>query len=59
MLSDAVGDDFQQATKYILVKMTGGYLDWSNKPDIYKHYMGSKKIEDKAKAKKKADSEDS
>jgi SagB-type dehydrogenase family enzyme len=44
-LIDNVGDDFQQATKYVRKKMVGGYLDWSNKPEVYKHYAASRKIE--------------
>lgn len=39
------GDEFQFLTKYKRNKMTGGYLDWVNKPDTYKHYLHSKKIE--------------
>jgi SagB-type dehydrogenase family enzyme len=44
-LSTNVGDDFQLNTKYNREKMTGGYLDWEKKPDIYKHYLENKKIE--------------
>ncbi|WNZ30343.1 MAG: SagB/ThcOx family dehydrogenase [Candidatus Bathyarchaeota archaeon] len=40
-----VGDDFQFHTKYNKNKMTGGYLDWANKPDTYKQYLDNKKIE--------------
>ena len=42
---DNVGDDFQFLTKYNRNKMSGGYLDWANKPDTYKQYLNSKKIE--------------
>lgn len=42
---DNVGDDFQRSTKYVRKKMAGGYLDWSNKPEVYKHYAASRKIE--------------
>ena len=42
---DIVGDDFQRVTRYIRGRMVGGYLDWSNKPEVYKHYLCSKKIE--------------
>jgi len=44
LLISTVGDDFQQTTKYVRGKMTGGYLDWLNKPEVYKHYKDSKKI---------------
>ena len=40
-----VGDDFQRVTKYSREKMSGRYLDWSNKPEVYKQYFGNKKIE--------------
>lgn len=40
-----VGDNFQLNTKYARNKMGEGYLDWKNKPDIYKHYSNTKKIE--------------
>ena len=38
-----IGDNFQKLTKYQRGKI-GGYLDWSNKPEIYKQYPESKKI---------------
>lgn len=44
-MNDHVGDTFQQATKYVRGKMTGGYLDWQNKPAVYKHYTDVKRIE--------------
>ena len=44
-MSANVGDNFQLITKYNREKMTGGYLDWDNKPNIYKHYLDNKKIE--------------
>ena len=40
-----VGDDFQQFTKYIRGKMSSGYLDWSGKPRVYKHYLDSRRVE--------------
>ena len=42
---EKIGDDFQRITKYVRGKMVGGYLDWSNKPEVYKHYLGSRKFE--------------
>ena len=40
-----VGDDFQRFTKYVRGKMSGGYLDWSSKPRLYKHYLDSRRVE--------------
>lgn len=40
-----IGDNFQSATKYVRHKMAQGYLDWTNKPETYKHYDEVKKIE--------------
>lgn len=40
-----IGDKFQLNTKYARNKMGEGYLDWTNKPDTYKHYSNTKKIE--------------
>jgi SagB-type dehydrogenase family enzyme len=37
-LSKEIGDRFQQETKYLREHMTGGRLDWSNKPETYKSY---------------------
>ena len=39
-----IGDEFHRTTKYVRGKMAGGYLDWSKKPGIYKHYPNSTKI---------------
>ncbi len=43
-MKDGIGDRFHQDTKYIPEKMTGGSLDWSTKPDLYKHYPHAPKI---------------
>jgi SagB-type dehydrogenase family enzyme len=43
-LIEKIGDDFQRVTKYIRGKMAGGYLDWSNKPEVYKQYGDRKKV---------------
>ncbi len=40
---DGIGDEFQKETRYTR-NQAGSYLDWSNKPDIYKKYSASKKI---------------
>ena len=42
-MSEKIGEDFQKLTKYKRGKV-GGFLDWSNKPKIYKQYPNSKKI---------------
>lgn len=39
-----VGDLFQQETKYIRGKLSGGPLNWSIKPKIYKTYPDSPKV---------------
>ncbi|UCD52740.1 MAG: SagB/ThcOx family dehydrogenase [Phycisphaerales bacterium] len=39
-----VGDQFQHETKYFPEKMTGGGLDWSSKPELYKTYPDSERI---------------
>jgi SagB-type dehydrogenase family enzyme len=36
-----IGDTFQKETKYYPGKMSGGYLDWSRKPEVYKTYPDS------------------
>ena len=40
-----IGDRFQKETKYFREKLSGGYLDWSNKPSTYKHYPNSRIVE--------------
>ena len=37
-MSKDIGDRFQQETKYLREHMTGGWLDWSKKPETYKSY---------------------
>ena len=41
---NAVGDRFQQETKYSPDKMAGGPLDWAAKPELYKTYPDSETI---------------
>jgi len=40
-----IGDKFQNDTKYSRKKILGGYLDWINKPAIYKNYPSTKTIQ--------------
>ena len=40
-----VGDDFQRETKYTRDKSLGGNLSWADKPEIYKSYPSSKKVQ--------------
>ena len=44
-MSERVGDDFQEKTKYHRDRMPGGGLDWASKPDVYKQYPGAARIE--------------
>ncbi|MFH2011594.1 MAG: SagB/ThcOx family dehydrogenase [Pseudomonadota bacterium] len=44
-LKDRIGDFYQEITKYHRGRMSGGYLDFSSKPDIYKEYPDSIQIE--------------
>ena len=37
-MTHEIGDSFQEQTKYHRDHMSGGGLDWSRKPDIYKEY---------------------
>ncbi|HUT03393.1 MAG TPA: SagB/ThcOx family dehydrogenase [bacterium] len=41
----SVGDEFQRKTKYSADSMGGHRLDWNAKPDVYKEYPQTKKIE--------------
>jgi len=44
MNKKGIGDLFQQETKYIRGKLSGGALIWSAKPKTYKTYPASSKI---------------
>ncbi len=44
-MTEGIGDHFQKETKYWREKMTGGHLDVSRKPEVYKVYPDSKKRE--------------
>lgn len=41
MESDKIGDEFLQITKYSRGKLSGGPLDWRNKPKTYKTYLNA------------------
>ena len=45
MIPERTGDAFQRETMYDRNRMAGGGLDWSSKPDIYKEYSTSSRIE--------------
>ena len=38
------GDEFQQDTKHSRERLIGGYMDWANKPSIYKNYPSAKVV---------------
>jgi SagB-type dehydrogenase family enzyme len=42
-MTSSIGDEFQSQTKHTRSNI-GGYLDWANKPSIYKNYPAAKKI---------------
>ena len=44
-MTERVGDEFQEGTKYHRDKMSGGGLDWASRPEVYKEYPGTEKIE--------------
>lgn len=44
MTTSAIGDNFQQGTKYQRGRLTGGRLDWASKPATYKRYPSAPKI---------------
>jgi SagB-type dehydrogenase family enzyme len=39
-----IGDRFQHSTKHSRERLLGGYLDWANKPEVYKKYPSAKII---------------
>ncbi|RMF92965.1 MAG: SagB/ThcOx family dehydrogenase [Candidatus Schekmanbacteria bacterium] len=43
-MSAKEGEKFQEKTKYSRHSLSGGRLDWSKKPPLYKEYPDSKKI---------------
>lgn len=44
-MSGSLGDEFQKRTKYSRENLGGRRLDWTKRPDAYKKYPASKKIE--------------
>jgi len=43
-MPSGIGDEFQKITKHSRKRLLGSYLDWSNKPGIYKKYSPAKVI---------------
>lgn len=37
-MQSGIGEKFQEATKHSRDRLLGGYMDWANKPDLYKKY---------------------
>jgi SagB-type dehydrogenase family enzyme len=44
MMPEGIGDAFQKNTKHSRERLIGGYMDWTNKPELYKKYPSTKKI---------------
>lgn len=44
-MSRGVGDTFQEETKYSRETLKGGMLDWRTKPELYKEYPESRRID--------------
>ncbi len=44
-MAEGIGDTFQKETKYYRDKLPSGGLDWSTKPELYKVYPDSEKVE--------------
>ena len=43
-MNEPVGDTFQKETKYDPLRMSGGSLEWSNRPELYKTYADASSI---------------
>ncbi len=43
-MDKGIGDLFQEETKYERDRLPGGYLEWSKKPETYKHYPDAPRI---------------
>jgi SagB-type dehydrogenase family enzyme len=43
-MTPGIGDRFQEETKYIRGKLSGGYLEWRKKPETYKSYPDAPKV---------------
>lgn len=44
-MTEGIGEKYQKETKYYPNKLSGGMLDWSVKPEIYKEYPDFKEVE--------------
>ncbi len=44
-MQNSVGDDFQRITKYSRSRLSGGSLNWENKPGVYKEYPEKRTIQ--------------
>jgi SagB-type dehydrogenase family enzyme len=44
-MTEGIGDRYQRETKYTRESLKGGMLDWENKPEVYKEYPDSKRVE--------------
>jgi SagB-type dehydrogenase family enzyme len=44
-MTESVGDEFQEKTKYRRDSMPGGGLDWASKPEVYKSYPDAATVE--------------
>ncbi len=44
-MKEGIGDIFQKETKYFRGKLSGRPLDWQTRPETYKTYHGSQKID--------------
>jgi len=43
-MQPGIGDTFQRETKYQRGHLPGGWLDWANRPEIYKRYPSAPKV---------------
>jgi len=43
-MKKGIGDLFQEETKYERDRLPGGYLDWTNKPEMYKQYPDKPRV---------------
>ena len=43
-MSDKIGDEFQEQTKYVRGELSGGGLDWTSKPEAYKTYPDAPRV---------------
>ncbi len=43
-MTSGIGDRYQEETKYVRHKLSGGHLDWKTRPEPYKSYPGVRKV---------------